>query len=269
MLGVVKIGGAVGNRIEPLMAELAARAAAGECWIVVHGASGVMDALCGERGVEIRMVTSPSGYRSRFVGETERSLFCEAAAGYGARIADALAERGAAARRVDPAELRYVTAKRKDIIRESVNDRTRILRGNYSGTVQSVDGAEILKITDNGEIPVVPPLAFDAESGLVINIDGDRLAAAVGGEVRADLMVILSNVRGLMKNVEDPESLIRTARLAEWDIVEHCAKGNMKRKTVACREALEAGIPKVFIANGGAEAPIANALAGESTCLVR
>ena len=86
MIGVVKIGGASGNRLEPLIDEIAARSRAGERWIVVHGASGVMNDLCAARGLEIRMVTSPSGYRSRFVGEKERELFREAALSYGARI---------------------------------------------------------------------------------------------------------------------------------------------------------------------------------------
>ena len=86
MIGVVKIGGAAGNKLEPLMAELAAKTAKGEKWVLVHGASGIMDGLCRERGIEIRMVTSPSGYRSRFVGETERELFREAALSYGAQL---------------------------------------------------------------------------------------------------------------------------------------------------------------------------------------
>ena len=49
MIGVVKIGGASGNALEPLMDEVAKRVAAGERWIVVHGASGVMNDLCAER----------------------------------------------------------------------------------------------------------------------------------------------------------------------------------------------------------------------------
>ncbi|NCC06371.1 MAG: uridylate kinase, partial [Clostridia bacterium] len=61
MIGVVKIGGAEGNELGSLMSELATRVAGGEKWVLVHGASGIMDRLCRERGVEIRMVTSPSG----------------------------------------------------------------------------------------------------------------------------------------------------------------------------------------------------------------
>lgn len=269
MIGVVKIGGAAGNSIEPLMKKLAARAAGGERWILVHGASGVMDALCAERGVEIKMVTSPSGYRSRFVGEKERALFEEAAMSYGRRIKDCLSSFGASAIQAAPSLTRHASAKRKDVIRECSGGRTRILRGNYSGTVTAVDGEKIFNMQSEGCIPILPPLAWDSESGLSLNIDGDRLAASAAGAVKADVMIILSNVPGLMKNIEDSSSLIRNGHLGEWDILEHYAKGNMKRKLVACREGLELGVPKVFLSDGRADSPIEQAMAGNGTCLVR
>lgn len=269
MIGVVKIGGASGNALEPLMDEVAKRVAAGERWIVVHGASGVMNDLCAERGVAIRMVTSPSGYRSRFVGEKERELFREAALSYGARIKTLLEERGVKAEQADPEQAAYAVAKRKDFLRESVNGRIRILRGNYSGTVTKIDAAPLTAMLDAGIVPVVPPLALDAELSISLNIDGDRLAAQIAGAVRAELMVILSNVPGLMKDVNDPTSLITTGRLAQWDIIEHYAEGNMKRKLVACKEALELSVPKVYLADGRVPSPIANAEEGRATCLVR
>lgn len=269
MIGVVKIGGASGNRLEPLMDEIAARAAAGERWIVVHGASGVMNDLCAERGVEIRMVTSPSGYRSRFVGERERELFREAALSYGARIAAMLAERGTSARQTDPESDRHALAKRKDFLRESVNGRMRILRGNYSGTVTKIDAAAITAALDAGAVPVVPPLAADELLGISLNIDGDRLAAQIAGAVGAEELYILSNVPGLMKDIDNPSSLIREGRLADWELIEYYAQGNMKRKLVACREALELGVPSVRLADGRAERPITNAREGNSTWLVR
>ncbi len=73
MIGVVKIGGAIGNALEPLMEELASRTTT-EHWVLVHGASGVTDELCRVCNVEPRYVTSPSGYRSRYVGEVERAI---------------------------------------------------------------------------------------------------------------------------------------------------------------------------------------------------
>lgn len=269
MLGVVKIGGAEGNRLEPLLSELAARTSGGERWVLVHGASGIMDRFCRERGVPVRMVTSPSGYRSRFVGETERAIFEEAAMAYGELIKKGLDDFGARAEQIHPASFQNISAKRKDVLRESVSGRVRVLRGNYSGTVTSVDGSLILEKAENGKIPVLPPLGFDKESGLAINIDGDRLAAATAGALAADMLIILSNVPGLMKDVEEPDSLIRNGNTANWDTLEYYARGNMKRKIVACREALDACVPKVYLADGRAESPIAKALGGVSTCLVR
>ncbi|MDR3279786.1 MAG: uridylate kinase [Synergistaceae bacterium] len=265
--GVVKIGGAEGNRLEPLTRELASRTSAGERWALVHGASGIMDRMCGERGLEIRMITSPSGYRSRFVGEAERAVFEEAAMAYGALISDALAERGVRSERMSP-EDSGVTAVRKDVLRENAGGRIRIVRGNYSGTVNGVDASRIKSAMDKGVIPVLPPLGFDRESSLPINIDGDRLAAAAAAGLRA-VLVILSNVPGLMKDVNDPASRIAEGSLGNWDALEHYARGNMKRKLVAAREALEKGVSRVYLADGRVDDPIKNAMEGNGTCLVR
>ena len=269
MIGVIKIGGAEGNSLEPLMQELAQRSREGEAWVLVHGASGIMDRLCRERGVEIRMITSPSGYRSRFVGEMGRAIFEEAAMTYGEQIKALLGELGVAGEQIVPATTGSVAAKRKDVLRESVNGRIRIVRGNYSGTVTKVDPRPIEEALDGNVVPILPPLGFDAKASLDINIDGDRLAAAVASALGAGVMIVLSNVPGLMKDIEKPDSLIREGKLADWDNLEHYAKGNMKRKLVACWEALEGGVPKVYLADGRVENPIAGALRGDATCLVR
>ena len=269
MIGIVKIGGAPGNNVEPLARELAARTAAGERWVLVHGASGVMDKLCGERGIMVRKITSPSGYSSRFVGEEERKLFREAAMAYGTSIVQTLAGFGAQATWIDPETECDIYAKRKDVLRACENGRTRIIRGNYSGTVTKIDAAAISAIISKGVLPVLPPLARDEALGISLNVDGDRLAAYAAGALRADALVILSNVRGLMKKIDDPASLIKNGRLSEWETIEYFAEGNMKRKLTACKEALAAGVPKVYMADGRVENPIENALRGNSTCLVR
>jgi acetylglutamate/LysW-gamma-L-alpha-aminoadipate kinase len=250
------------------MSEIARRTAKGERWAVVHGASGIMDRLCLERGVAVRMITSPSGYRSRFVGEVERAIFEEAAMSYGASIKKILLELGIDAEQIRP-EDSGVTARRKDALRESAGGRIRIVRGNYSGTVTAVDGAKILDALGRGVVPILPPLGFDGESSLVVNVDGDRLAAAVSRALSAEVMIVLSNVPGLMKDINSPESRIGSGNLMDWDALERHAQGNMKRKLVACKEALEGGVPRVYLADGRTEKPIENAIGGNSTCLVR
>jgi len=172
------------------------------------------------------------------------------------------------AEQIDPERVSYVTAKRKDVLREQINGRTRILRGNYSGTVTYVNRDEIMDRLENGIIPILPPLGLDTESGLSLNIDGDRLAASVAGAINADILMILSNVPGLMRDIDDSDTLIRSnASAGSWEVLEHYAKGNMKRKLTACREALDSKVGHVYLADGRVSTPIENALGGNATCL--
>ena len=155
MIGVVKIGGAEGNKLGTLMSELAARVAGGEKWILVHGASGIMDRLCRERGVEIRMVTSPSCYRSRYVGEKERELFREAALAYGAKISDTLASFGA--HRVPrPGKTKGFAGKKghpQRIFRRKDPSCGSITTGRYQASL----GKDTRWLKG---IPILPPLAW-------------------------------------------------------------------------------------------------------------
>ena len=123
-------------------------------------------------------------------------------------------------------------------------------------------------MTEKGRIPILPPLGLDTTSKLSLNIDGDRLAASVAGSVRADTLVILSNVPGLMKDVNDPDPLIRT-RTSEgsWEKLEEYAAGNMKRKLLACREAFDLGVPSIYLADGRVSLHLKNAEEGNGTCL--
>lgn len=269
MIGVVKIGGALGNDTRPLLEDLAGRVARGERWVLVHGASGVMDGLCEACGVEPRYVTSPTGYRSRFVGEAERALFEAAALSFSSRLASTLAGFGLNAVPLRPDVASTVRAERKDVLRSVENGRRRILRGNYSGTVRDVQAGAVSRVWQAGGIPLLPPLGLDPQSGLNLNIDGDRLAAATGAALEASMVIILSNVPGLLRDPSDGESLVREGFLQAWDELEPLAEGNMKRKLLACREALEGGVPHVAIGDSRAESPLSRVIDGEGTQLLR
>lgn len=261
MIGVVKVGGARGNRTEPLVRELAERVASGERWVLVHGASGAMDDLCRREGVEVRHVVSPSGYRSRFVGEPERRLFERAAREAGEALVGQLGGLGVPGKALRPAR-----AARKECLRSLEEGRVRLVRGNRSGSVTEVDPRPLEALLDSRTVPVLPPLGRDDE-GLWLNVDGDRLAAAAARALGAEVLVILSNVPGLLADPQDPESRIPSGDLEGWEVLEGAAKGNMKRKLLACREALEGGVPRVVLGDGRVEAPLGAALSGRGTQL--
>jgi len=266
--GVVKIGGAVGNDPSKLLEELAERTRQGERWVLVHGASGPMEAMCRSCDVEPLYVTSPSGYRSRFVGAKEMALFEAACCHYSVELSWKLGKSGIASIPIYPPQAVTAKATRKDSLRSVENGKIRILRGNYSGTVCGFDPEPVYDAWSKGLLPMLPPLASD-ENGCRLNVDGDRIAAAAASAIHADTLIILSNVPGVLRDVKNPDSRVETGELGRWSELEAVAAGNMKRKLLAAREALEGNVGRVILADSRLDNPISKALAGGGTTLCR
>jgi acetylglutamate/LysW-gamma-L-alpha-aminoadipate kinase len=248
--------------------ELALRVKRGERWVLVHGASGPMEGICRSCGIEPLYVTSPSGYRSRFVGAKELALFEAACCRYSVELSWILGKYGLPSLPLYPSQSVTAKAKRKDALRSVENGRIRILRGNYSGTVCGFEPAPLYEAWDRGLLPMLPPLASD-ELGDSLNVDGDRMAAAAASAIGADTLIILSNVPGILRDVKNPESRVENADFGTWDELESLARDNMKRKLLAAREALEGNVGRVILADSREDNPIARALAGGGTTLCR
>jgi len=267
--GVVKIGGARGNDPGPLLQELSQRVSRGEKWLLVHGASGPMEMLCEAAGMEPDYVVSPSGFKSRYVSRDSLTLFEYACTALTVELISCLAGFGLPSKPMYPKY--HVTAKanRKDVLRVVEGGKRRILRGNYSGTITSFDPCPVREAWEQGFLPLLPPLAMDEERQGNLNVDGDRLAAAAAAALGARYLVILTNVPGLMRDISDPGSLISTGYLENWEDIEPFALGNMKRKLVAAREALEGGAGQVILTDSRKKTPLENGLNGGGTWLCR
>ncbi|MBN1156645.1 [LysW]-aminoadipate kinase, partial [Candidatus Woesearchaeota archaeon] len=100
-----------------------------------------------------------------------------------------------------------------------------------------------------------------------INVDGDRFASIIASEMKADALIILSNVPGLLKNPDDESTLIKQIKKSEVSQFLGYAKERMKRKLMGAIEALEAGVRKVVFADARIENPIGNALNGNGTVI--
>lgn len=254
---VVKIGGGAGVDLAACSASIADAARSGQPLVVVHGVSAALDRLCAERGVPARTITSPSGHISRYTDAATRDLYVEAAQSVSGTLEALLRAAGLNAETTGP----VVAATRKDAVRAVVDGRVRLIRDDYTG---AISGVNVDRLTSaNGEVLVVPPLATSIDG--LLNIDGDRAAAAVAAAVGAETLVILSNVRGLYRQVGDPHSLVGQVRAADLDRALEWAEGRMKRKVIGAREALAGGVARVIIADGRRPGALARALAGEGT----
>lgn len=254
---VVKVGGSSGIDRRAVARDLAAAAASGERIVLVHGASAETDALATALGHPPRTVVSPSGQQSRRTDRRTLELFAMAALGV-ETFAYVELLRGAGAPAVGV--FGALSGPRK-VVRAVEGGKVVVLRDDFTGKVERVDVEALHALLGQGKLPVLPPLAVSTE-GEGLNVDGDRAAAAVAAALGAEALVILTNVPGILRSVDDPATLVATASCDEADALAH---GRMKKKAMAAREAIEAGVREVIVASGRVERPLARAMGGEGT----
>ena len=87
----------------------------------------------------------------------------------------------------------------------------------------------------------------------------------IAAALKADHLLLLTAVPGLLRDFPDESSLIRNLSSGQLDDAFEIAQGRMKKKVLGSQEALEGGVGQVIIADGRVENPISNALAGNGT----
>ena len=161
---------------------------------------------------------------------------------------------------------KLLQAQRKAAIRIIENGKKKILRDDYTGTIEKVNIDLLQTLLTGGYIPVVAPLAV-SEKGEALNVDADRAAAEIAAALKANTLLLLTAVPGLLKNFPDENSLIKTLPQSQLDSAIEIAQGRMKKKILGSQEALQGGVGQVIIADGRVENPISNALAGNGTVI--
>lgn len=121
----------------------------------------------------------------------------------------------------------------------------------HVGTVTRVDRDTILKLCTQGVVPVIPSMCLDA-SGQKLNVNADTAATAVAQALNAEKLVYLSDVNGVRRDKNDPESLIHslTSEEARELIRIGAIDSGMIPKVEACLETLEKGVRKIHIIDG-------------------
>jgi acetylglutamate/LysW-gamma-L-alpha-aminoadipate kinase len=268
---VVKIGGA--RAVEPAgaLADVADLVADGESVVVVHGGSTAVDETLERMGIEPRYVETPDGVVGRFTDAETMDVFTMVMAGkLNTALVAAFHNRGVDAVGLSGVDGKLLTGARKSAVRAIEDGTKKILRGEHSGRVESVDADLLETLLAAGRTPVVGPPMLGAEDEArtewtPVNTDADRAAAAVAGALGATL-VVLTDVPGVLADPEDESTLIeRVESPADLQRAEDAAEGFMGKKVMAAVEALEGGAAEVAVADANAEAPVSAAVAGGGT----
>jgi len=262
---VIKIGG--GEGIDPRRAtpEIAQLVRTGTRVVLVHGGSHETNQLASALGHPTKTITSPSGHVSRRTDRKTLDIFNMAYCGkVNKDVVESLRAAGVDAIGLSGIDAGIWMGTRKNAIRAVEDGRTVIIRDDYTGRVDSVDANFLNLLLDQGRTPVLTPPAITPE-GVAINVDADRAAAATAAALGADELLLLSNVSGLLRDHENPDSLIESVDQDSIEAARRSAKGRMKNKVLAAEEALNQGVPRVVIASATHADSIERARAGCGT----
>jgi acetylglutamate kinase len=136
--------------------------------------------------------------------------------------------------------------------RENSLIRVKKMKGDvdygYVGQVTSVDTTIVKQLIEDNIVPVIYPLGTGRD-GHVYNVNADDVASEIAVAVKAEKFVLLTNVRGILKDRKDPKSLYKTlkAQDAEKLIAGKVIDGGMIPKARSCINAIKGGVRKAHI----------------------
>ena len=238
---LVKLGGSVmevEENLDSIMADIAFMSAVGIKVVVVHGGGKAISKAIKMSGHEPKFVDGlrvTDGPTMEIVRKTLNNVV-------NPDIVARLNLKGANAR---PLHGNWIFSAKKI----TAPDR------GYVGEVVNADIRAVMEMLYAGVIPVVTPLGTGIDDGHLYNINADYAAAALAKALKVRKFALVSDVPGLMKNPEDPATLVSTLRLESVGLLkaEGVISGGMLPKIESCEDAIRAGVKKVHLVDGRME----------------
>jgi len=121
----------------------------------------------------------------------------------------------------------------------------------FVGEVAQVNTTLLDSLMTNDFIPVVSPVGTDF-AGNTYNINADYAASAIAGALHAQKLVFLTDVEGILRNKDDPSTILRKLTLAEAEgyIADGTISGGMIPKAQCCMDGIRQGVQSVHILDG-------------------
>lgn len=121
----------------------------------------------------------------------------------------------------------------------------------YVGEICDVNMEAVEEILDHSWIPVISTIGYD-ENGNCYNINADTAAAAIAGALKAEALVSMTDIVGLLRDKDDDSTLIHRVYISDTPalIAEGIISGGMIPKIDSMTQALREGVKKAFIIDG-------------------
>lgn len=243
---VIKLGGSImedARALDHLLLDVVFMETVGMRPIIVHGGGAAISQAMTASGLEPRFV------QGRRYTDAAALEIVETTLGY--QVNEALASRieelGGVAKPLNFRTTNVLYGSRIKL-RDEAGQPVDL---GYVGEVTRVEQDVLRELCRQGIVPVVPSLCL-AEDGQKLNVNADTAAMAVARQLSAEKLVFLSNVNGVRRHREDPDSLIHALNVeqAEELIRSGAIEAGMIPKIEACLETIAQGVRKVHIIDG-------------------
>ncbi len=267
MVTVVKCSGIPQISADQVAADIAALLAAGDQVVLVLGGAHDIEQLGRRLGATTRNLRTPDGQTRRYTdGPAIEALTMAMAGIVQPRWVAALGAQGVPALGLTGLDGGCVRARRTTTRRAIVDGKPVVVRDDHSGRVAGIDAELLRTLLAAGHVPVLSPPAV-AEDGRPVNVNADRLAAAVASELAASALILLTAVPGLLSDPADESTVIGRFAMPASGEPPDWARDGMALKLVAAQEALTGGAGTVVIADGRGGSPLRRALDGGGTTI--
>lgn len=242
---VVKYGGStmVGDQEEDtVLKDIVFMASVGICPVIVHGGGPAINRRLEERGVETQRINGLRVTDKATMGVVEDVLFGEVNAGI-VRDIEALGGKAVGISGKDTGVL--------NVRKHWANTADGPVDIGFVGDVERVSTSPITVLIEGGMIPVVAPIGR-GEDGQSYNVNADTAAGEIAAALRAEKLVFLTDVTGIMRDPEESSTLISTLHVLDVDhlVEEAVISGGMIPKVEACVKAVKSGVRKTHVVDG-------------------
>jgi len=225
--------------------------------IFVHGGGVEVTKIAQMLGKEQRFIVSPDGFRSRYTDRETVEIYTMVMVGkLSKQVVTTLESKGVRAVGLSGLDGQLIKAERKKrLVIVNEKGRRMAIDGGYTGRIQEVNTDLLRLIVEAGYLPVVSPVAMSREYE-PLNVDGDRTAASIAGALKADMLILLTDVEGLMIDGK----VVPRLRLTDAKKMLPKIGPGMITKIHAAIDALEKGVKEVVISCGTGSTPLSSAV---------
>ena len=207
-------------------------------------------------GIEIKNLLNDVGVKSEFIGGHRKTdavsiKFIEMAlsGGVNKELVSLLNNQGIKAVGLSGKDTQMVIAEKR-IHKETINGEETTADLGFVGDVIETDMSLLNCLMESGFVPVISPISA-GRNGETFNVNADMFAGHLAGALNAEKLIALTNIDGLLKDINNPYSIIKYLSVDEAkSLFGSVIEGGMIPKIEACFAALKQGVKSAHIING-------------------